>query len=74
MLIDSYVVFETNTMPNKMVCGYKRGLSSKVELIVYVSLCVGRSKGQAGIQLKCIPGKRNTTEMYPGTVMHIIGG
>ena len=39
-----------------------------------VSLCVGRSKGKAGIQLKCIPESRNTTEMYPGKVMHIIGG
>ena len=37
-----------------------------------VSLCVGRSKGKAGIQMKCIPGKRDTTEMYPGKVMHII--
>ena len=38
-----------------------------------VLLCVGRSKGKAGIQLKCIPGKRDKTEMYPGKVMHIIG-
>ena len=37
-------------------------------------LCVGRSKSQAGMQLKCIPGKRDATEMYPGKVMHVIGG
>ena len=43
-------------------------------LFVYVSLCVGGSKDKAGIQLKCIPGKRDTTEMYHGKVMHIIGG
>ena len=44
--------------------------------MVYVSICVGRSKRQAGIQLKCIPGKRDTTEMYAGKVtgMHMIGG
>ena len=38
---------------------------------VYVSLWMGKSKGQAGIQ--CIPEKRDTTEMYPRKVMHIIG-
>ena len=39
---------------------------------VNVSLCMGGSKGKAGIQLKCIPVKRDTTEMHPGKVMHII--
>ena len=39
-----------------------------------VSLCVGGSKGNAGIQLISIPEKRDATEMYPGKVMHIIGG
>ena len=37
-----------------------------------VSLCVGRSKGKAGI--KCIPEKRDATEMYLGKVVHVIGG
>ena len=40
---------------------------------MYVSLCVGRLKDKAGIQLKCIPEKGDTTEMYPRKVMHIIG-
>ena len=30
---------------------------------------MGRSKGKAGIQLKCIPEKRDTTEMYSGKVI-----
>ena len=38
-------------------------------------LYMGRSKGKAvGIQLKCIPEKRDATEMYPRKVMHIIDG
>ena len=37
-------------------------------------LCVGGSKGKAGMQLKSIPEKRDATEMYPGKVMHMIGG
>ena len=41
---------------------------------MHISICVGGSKGQAGIKLKCIPGNRATTEMYPEKVMHIIGG
>ena len=40
-------------------------------LTAYVTLCVGVSKGKAGIQLKCIPEKKDTTEMYPRKVMHI---
>ena len=43
------------------------------ELMRYVSFCMGRSKGKVGMQLKRIPGKRDTTEMYSGKVMHIIG-
>ena len=39
---------------------------------VNVSLCVGGSKGKVGIQLKSIPERRDTTEMYPGKVMNII--
>ena len=42
-------------------------------LELYASLCVSRPKGKAGIQLKCIPEKRDTTEMYLRKVMHIIG-
>ena len=45
-----------------------------VYIFIYVPLCVGTSKGKVGIQLKNIPEKRDTTEMYPGKVMHIIGG
>ena len=32
------------------------------------------SKSKARIELYCIPEKRDTTEMYPGKVMYIIGG
>ena len=39
--------------------------------IKYVSLCVGGSNGKPGIHF-CIPKNRDTTEMYPGKVMHII--
>ena len=35
---------------------------------------MSRSKGKAGIEMKFIPEKRDTTEMYPGKVMHIISG
>ena len=35
---------------------------------------MGRSKGKAGTQLKYIPEKRDTFEIYPRKVMHIIGG
>ena len=44
-------------------CGY----------IVYIPLCVGGSKGKAGTQLKYIPEKMDTFEMYPRKIMHIIG-
>ena len=46
----------------------------KENCYIYVPLCVGGSKGKAGIQLKYIPEKRDTFEMYPGKVMHIIRG
>ena len=42
--------------------------------ILHVPLCVDGSKGKAGIHLKYYPEKRDTFEMYPGKVMHIIGG
>ena len=41
---------------------------------MYVPLCVGGSKGKAGIHLKYYPESRDTFEMYPGKVMHMIGG
>ena len=42
-------------------------------ILSYVPLCMGGSKGKAGMQLKYIPEKRDTTEMYPGKLMHITG-
>ena len=39
---------------------------------LYVSLCVGGSKGKAGIDLKYYPENRDTFEIYPGKVMRII--
>ena len=44
-----------------------------INYIINASLCVGGSKGKAGIPLKGAE-KRNTTEMCPRKVMHIIGG
>ena len=44
-----------------------------INYIINASLCVGGSKGKAEIPLKGAE-KRNTTEMYPRKVMHIIGG
>ena len=40
----------------------------------HVPLCVGRSKGKAGIHLKYYPENRDAFEMYPRKIMHIIGG
>ena len=40
----------------------------------YITLHGWIKEGQAEIQLKCIREKRDTTEMYPGKVMHMIGG
>ena len=34
----------------------------------------GLIKGKAGIHLKYYPENRDTFEMYPGKVMHMIGG
>ena len=44
-----------------------------IAISINVSLCVGESKGKAGIQLKSIP-ERDATEMYPRKVMHMIDG
>ena len=38
-----------------------------------VPLCMGGSKGKAGIHLKYYPENRDTFEMYPRKVMHMIG-
>ena len=38
---------------------------------MYVTLLVGRSKGKAGIQLECIPEKRDTNNLYPAKFVHI---
>ena len=43
-------------------------------MCIYVPLCVDRSKGKAGIYLKYYPENRDTFEMYPRKVMHMIGG
>ena len=43
-------------------------------IIANVPLCVGGSKGKVGIHLKYYPESRDTFEMYPGKVMHMIGG
>ena len=42
-------------------------------LPLHVPLCVGGSKEKAGIHLKYYPESRDTFEMYPGKVMHMIG-
>ena len=33
---------------------------------MYLPLFVGRSKGKTGIQLECIPEKRDTNKLHPG--------
>ena len=40
----------------------------------HVPLCVGGSKGKAGIYLKYYAENRDTFEMYLRKVMYIIGG
>ena len=45
-----------------------------IGISIYVPPRAGRSKGKAGTQPKYITEKRDTTEMYPGKVMHRIGG
>ena len=47
---------------------------SNDNLYNYVPLCVGGSKVKAETHLKYYPENRDTFEMYPGKVMHIIGG
>ena len=42
--------------------------------ITNVPLCMGKSKGKAGIHLKYYPENRDTFQMYPGKVMHILIG
>ena len=37
---------------------------------MYVPLCVGGSKGKTGIQMWCIPEKRDTNNLYPGKWCH----
>ena len=49
-------------------------LRNCIYIYIYVPLCVGGSKGKAGIHLKYYPESRDTFEMYPGKVMHMIGG
>ena len=44
------------------------------EINLDVPLCVGRSKGKAGIHFKYYTENRDTFQMYPGKVMHMIGG
>ena len=51
-------------------CMYKLMILVKY-LTAYVKLCVGVSNGKAWIPLKCIPEKKDTTEMYSRKVMHI---
>ena len=41
--------------------------------VTYVPLCMGGSKGKAGIHLIYYPENRDAFEMYPGKVMHMIG-
>ena len=41
---------------------------------MYVPFCLAGSKGKAGIHLKYYHENRDIFEMYPGKVMHIIGG
>ena len=43
-------------------------------ILLYVPLCVSGSKGKAGIHLKYYLENRDTFEMYPRKVMHMIGG
>ena len=40
----------------------------------YVPLCLGGSKGKTGIHMKYYPENRDTFEMYPGKVIHMIDG
>ena len=42
--------------------------------VTTITCTILREQIKGPIQLKCIPGKRDTTEMYPEKVMHMIGG
>ena len=44
-----------------------------IRIYIHISLCLGGSKKTTGIQLQCIPEKRDTNQMYPGKVMYLIG-
>ena len=52
--------------------GYKLFVSllSGIHRIIYVPLCVGRSKGKAGIQMWCIPERRDSNNLYPRKCCH----
>ena len=52
----------------------KRPSTELYPYIIYIPICVGGSKGKAGIHLKYYPENRDTFEMYPGKVMHMISG
>ena len=44
------------------------------DICSYFMVCVGGSKGKAGIHLKYYPENGDAFKMYPGKVMHMIGG
>ena len=48
------------------LCCFKPARKLGYCLISYVPLCVGGSKGKAGIQMWCIPERRDTNNLYPG--------
>ena len=48
--------------------------SIKPYMCMYHFVWVADQKEKAGIQLKYIPEKRDTFEMYPGKVVYIIAG
>ena len=73
-LTDMYICTSTRAVgPRTSAC---ISVESRVQMLqlLYVPLCVGRSKGKVEIPLKYYPENRDTFEMYPGKVMHIIGG
>ena len=48
-----------------------------MKLFRHKTLCTtlhGQINGKAGIHLKYYPENRDTFQMYPGKVMHMIGG
>ena len=64
----SLEITETNQKSNKF--------QNLVHESVYITLMYhfAWADQRAKQSKKCIPGKRDTTEMYPGKVMRIIGG